>query len=171
MHVLFLVLSVLRIFSFLSRVSYSKLLVSLCLMGHEEIERSYIKVDLFKSASPYPVYWDVKTSSFLSIAFRSVSSLIDWLQVQFYSNIVAYFRTPSSSLRIQLGRTTLEQRREELMLVQVHRSMIKDAPKYMQELFTKTSEHRQAQVSTRGHDNLHLPRLSTERALRKGFEQ
>ena len=50
------------------------------------------------------------------------------------------------------------------MLVQVHRSIIKTAPKYLQELFTKNSEHssRQAQVTTRGQDNLHLPRPSTE---------
>ena len=37
-------------------------------------------------------------------------------------------RTPSSPLRSELGWTTLEQRREELMLVQVHRSIIKTAP-------------------------------------------
>ena len=171
MHVLFLVLSVLRIFSFLFCVSHSKLLVSLCLMGHGDWTLLH-QIGLFKSASPYPVCWDVKTSSFLSISCSILECFFsNWLQVRFYANIVAYFRTPSSSLRSQLGRTTLEQHREELMLVQVHRSMIKDAPKYMQELFTKTSEHRQAQVSTRGHDNLHLPRLSTERALRKGFEQ
>ncbi len=77
-------------------------------------------------------------------------------------------RTPSSPLRSQLGWTTLEQRREELMLIQVHRCIIKAAPTYMQELFSKNSDHRSAQVSTRGLVNLHLPRPSTE-LLRKSF--
>ncbi len=77
-------------------------------------------------------------------------------------------RTPSSSLRSELGWTTLEQRREELMLVQVHRSIIKTAPKYLQELFTKNSAHSRRKVTIRGQDNLHLPRPSTE-LLRKSF--
>ncbi len=53
---------------------------------------------------------------------------------------------------------------KSLCWVQVHRSI---APKYLQELFTKNSEHssRQAQVTTRGQDNLHLPRP----LLRKSF--
>ena len=39
------------------------------------------------------------------------------------------------------------------MLVQVHRSIIKTAPKYKQELFTKNSEHSRSKVTTRGHDH------------------
>ncbi len=78
-------------------------------------------------------------------------------------------RTSSSPLRSQLGWTTLEQHREELMLIQVHRCIIKAAPTYMQELFSKNSDHRSAQVSTCGLENLHLPRPSTE-LLRSCFQ-
>ncbi len=54
------------------------------------------------------------------------------------------------------------------MLVQVQRSIVKTAPKYLQELFSKNSEHSRRKVTTRGQDNLHLPRPSTE-LLRKSF--
>ena len=85
-------------------------------------------------------------------------------RVQNYSMRVILRKPPgtrSQPLRQYLGWNTLEQRRHNAMLSQVHRCLLNIAPKYMCSKFTKNSVRNLNYPSTRGADNLHLKRPLT----------
>ena len=75
--------------------------------------------------------------------------------------------TPSESLRQELGWTTLQQRREIKMLLQVHRCLNGRAPKYLMDKFITNADF--GCRVTRGEAKLHLSRPNTD-FYRRSFE-
>ena len=68
--------------------------------------------------------------------------------------------TSSESLRQTLGWTTLETRRQNALLCQVHRCITNQAPSYLCSKFTSNSSLHYAE--TRGSTKLHLPHPRTK---------
>ena len=75
--------------------------------------------------------------------------------------------TPSESLRQELGWTTLQQRREIKMLLQVHRCLNGRAPKYLLDKFITNADF--GCRVTHGEMKLHLSRPNTD-FYRRSFE-
>ena len=75
-------------------------------------------------------------------------------------------RTSSSTLREQLGWTTLHKRRHMFMLAQVHKCLLNQAPAYLADKFRLNST---MYSTTRGASNIHLKQPNTEH-FRSTFE-